>query len=92
MNLGRRLPSSGMITKRNMAGLVGLPVTPVPSFDASRIRALRERLNLSQSVLATVLNTSASTVRKWELGDKRPSGPSLKLLDLLERKGLTAIL
>lgn len=81
-----------MITKRNLAGLNGLPVTPVPAFDAARIRALRERLSLSQSVLATVLNTSASTVRKWELGDKNPSGPSLKLLDLLERKGLTAVL
>jgi putative transcriptional regulator len=31
-------------------------------------------------------------VRKWELGDKHPSGPSLKLLDLLERKGLEAVL
>ncbi len=86
------LRSNGMITKRNLAGSNGLPVPPVPPFDAARIRALRERLNLSQAVLATVLNTSASTVRKWELGDKSPSGPSLKLLDLLERKGLTAVL
>lgn len=81
-----------MITKRNLGASGGLPVPPVPPFDAARIRALRERLNLSQAVLATVLNTSASTVRKWELGDKSPSGPSLKLLDLLERKGLTAVL
>ena len=43
-------------------------------------------------MLAAVLNTSVSTVRKWELGDKRPSGPSLKLLDLLERKGLEAVI
>ena len=86
------LRSNGMITKRNLGGSGGLPVAPVPPFDAARIRALRERLNLSQAVLATVLNTSASTVRKWEQGDKSPSGPSLKLLDLLERKGLTAVL
>lgn len=59
---------------------------------AARIRALREHLHLSQSVLAAVLNTSASTVRKWEIGDKRPSGPSQKLLSLLERKGLDAVL
>lgn len=84
--------SNGMITKRSLSSANGLPVSPVASFDAARIRALRERLNLSQAVLATVLNTSASTVRKWELGDKSPSGPSLKLLDLLERKGLTAVL
>jgi putative transcriptional regulator len=38
------------------------------------------------------LNTSLSTVRKWEIGDKHPSGPSLKLLSLLERKGLEVML
>jgi putative transcriptional regulator len=43
-------------------------------------------------VLAAVLNTSLSTVRKWEGGEKHPSGPSSKLLDLLERKGLEAVL
>ena len=92
-NLGARLPKiHGLITKRNMAGLEWLSVRPVPSFDAARIKALREGLNMSQSVLAKILNTSVSTVRKWELGDKCPSGPSLKLLDLLERKGLNSVL
>jgi putative transcriptional regulator len=67
-------------------------VKPVGGFDAARIKALRERFKLSQSVLAAVLNTSPSTVRKWEGGDKSPSGPSLRLLDLLERKGLNAVL
>jgi putative transcriptional regulator len=33
-----------------------------------------------------------STVRKWEVSDKHPSGPSSKLLDLLERKGLEVVL
>ena len=56
------------------------------------MKALRERLQLSQAVLASVLNTSASSVRKWEVGDKRPSGPSQKLLNLLERKGLEALI
>jgi putative transcriptional regulator len=43
-------------------------------------------------VLASILNTSLSTVRQWEIGRKRPSGPSLKLLDLLDRKGLEALI
>jgi len=43
-------------------------------------------------VFAAVLNTSLSTVQKWEVGDKKPSGPSLKLLNLIERKGLEAII
>ena len=43
-------------------------------------------------MLAAVLNTSLSTVRKWEVDDKHPSGPSLKLLNLLDRKGLEAVI
>lgn len=65
---------------------------PVQDYDATKIKALRARLHLSQAVLASVLNTSTSTVRKWEVGDKRPSGPAQKLLDILERKGLEAVL
>jgi putative transcriptional regulator len=42
-------------------------------------------------VLAAVLNTRLSTVRKWEVGDQHPRGPSLKLLNLLDRKGLEAV-
>ncbi|MGK2898206.1 MAG: helix-turn-helix domain-containing protein [Burkholderiaceae bacterium] len=59
---------------------------------SEHIRALRDRLKLSQAVLATVLNTSLSTVRQWEIGEKHPSGPSLKLLHLLDRKGLDALI
>ncbi len=42
--------------------------------------------------MAAVLNTSLSTVRQWEIGEKQPSGPSLKLLNLLGRKGIEALL
>jgi putative transcriptional regulator len=47
---------------------------------------------VSQAVFAAVLNTSLSTVQKWEVGDKKPSGPSLKMLNLIERKGLQAVI
>ncbi|QIM48136.1 MULTISPECIES: DNA-binding transcriptional regulator [Alcaligenaceae] len=82
----------GFIDKRKLQKFQALCLTPVPEYNSEQIRALREQLKLSQTVLASVLNTSASTVRKWEIGEKRPSGPSLKLLNLLERKGLDAVL
>ena len=82
----------GFIDKRKMQKYDALCLQPVEAYDAERIRALRENLHVSQVVLAAVLNTSPSTVRKWEIGDKKPSGPSLKLLNLLERKGLEAVL
>ena len=80
------------IDKRKMQKYDALCLEPVQDYDATKVKALRERLQLSQAVLASVLNTSTSTVRKWEVGDKRPSGPSQKLLDILERKGLEAVL
>jgi len=82
----------GFIDKRKQRKFEALCVAPIPAYDGEQIRALRERVNLSQTVLASVLNTSASTVRKWEIGEKHPSGPSLKLLNLLDRKGLQAVL
>lgn len=82
----------GFIDKRKMQKFDALCLKPVPEYDSEKIRALRESLKLSQAVLAAVLNTSLSTVRKWEVGEKHPSGPSLKLLNLLDRKGLEAVL
>jgi putative transcriptional regulator len=82
----------GFIDKRKQQKLQALCLEAVPAYDSAQIKALREHLKLSQAVLASVLNTSSSTVRKWEIGEKHPSGPSLKLLNLLDRKGLDAVL
>jgi putative transcriptional regulator len=82
----------GFIDKRKMDRMNFLCLGTTPDYDAGKIKALRERLSLSQTVMADVLGASPSTVRKWESGDKRPSGPSRRLLDILERKGLEAVL
>lgn len=52
------------------------------------IKALRAQLRVSQPVFAMHLHTTASTVRKWEQGATRPTGPALKLLNILANKGL----
>lgn len=80
------------IDKRKMRKFDALCLDPIPPYDSEKIRALRDHLQVSQAVLAALLNTSLSTVRKWEIGDKHPSGPSLKLLNLLDRKGLEAVI
>lgn len=66
-------------------------VPPVPEYNSAAIKAVREKLELSQAAFASILNTSLSTVKQWELGLKRPSGTSAKLLDVLSRKGLEAL-
>jgi putative transcriptional regulator len=88
----RDLHSAGFIDKRRMREYDALCLAPIPDYSSKRIRALRDRHKLSQAVLALMLNTSLSTVRQWEIGEKRPSGPSLKLLNLLDRKGLEALI
>jgi len=86
------LHKAGFIDMRRMREFDALCLAPIPSYSSRKIKALRTRHNLSQAVLATVLNTSLSTVRQWEIGEKRPSGPSLKLLNLLDRKGLEGVI
>jgi putative transcriptional regulator len=64
----------------------------VKSLQPNAIKQLRTREKLSQAVFALVLNTSASTIQKWESGEKKPSGPSLKLLSILKNKGLEVLI
>lgn len=82
----------GLIDKRRMLEFESLRMIEVEEMTPEKIRALRKKTRLSQSVFAAVLNTSVSTVQKWEIGEKKPSGPSLKLLDLIKRKGLEVVL
>ena len=86
------LHEAGFIDKRRMRKYEALCLGPIPEYTGASIRALRNRYQVSQAVLAAVLNTSLSTVRQWEVDQKRPSGPSVKLLNLLDRKGLQALL
>jgi putative transcriptional regulator len=88
----RDLQAAGFIDLRRMREYDALCLDPVPSYSSAKIRALRARHKLSQAVFASVLNTSLSTVRQWEIGEKQPSGPSLKLLNLLDRKGLEVLI
>jgi len=82
----------GFIDKRAMNRYDVLCVEPVPDYTSEQIRTLRSRYHLSQAVLASILNTSLSTIQKWEIGEKHPGGPSLKLLNLLDRKGIEALI
>ena len=86
------LHSIGAVDKATMRHFDALCLElDVPEYSPGEIRALRERLNISQSVLASVINASANSIQKWERGVKKPSGTALKLLNLLDRKGLESV-
>ena len=82
------LHRTGVIDKKKMDRYDALCIPPVPDYTPAEIKLLRERYHISQAVLAAVLNTSLSTVQKWEVGEKHPGGPSQKLLNILDRRGL----
>ncbi len=85
------LHKAGLVDKATMREFDALCLTPVEPLAPEEIRALREREQVSQPVFAHYLNVRNDAVSKWERGEKRPDGPSLKLLNLVKAKGLQAI-
>jgi putative transcriptional regulator len=77
--------------KRRLCGFDALCLTPAEPLSPAQIRALRLRENASQAVFARHLNVTTGLVRQWERGEKQPSGVSLKLLNLVVRKGLQPV-
>lgn len=85
------LYDAGVITKHTMREFDESCLVPVPRLTPQEIRAIREAAAASQSVFARHLNVSPGLVSQWERGEKTPSGPALKLLALVQKKGLEAI-
>jgi putative transcriptional regulator len=81
----------GALDKKTMREFDALCLTPVLKMTPAKIRALREREKTSQTVFAAYLNVTPSLVSKWERGEKHPQGASLKLLSLVEKKGLAIV-
>lgn len=82
---------AGALDKKTMREFDALCLTPVQPMSPAKIRALRLREKTSQTVFAAYLNVTASLVSKWERGEKHPQGASLKLLSLVEKKGLEIV-
>lgn len=81
----------GAINKQTMRQFDEACLTPIHPLTPEEIRTIREREHVSQSVFAHYLNVTTGLISKWERGDKRPTGASLKLLSLVDKKGLEAI-
>lgn len=61
------------------------------TFSPEDVRRIREKTRMSQPVFALLMSVGKSTVSQWEQGVKKPSGPSARLLDVIDRKGVQAI-
>jgi putative transcriptional regulator len=85
------LHGAGAIDALTMRRFDVLRLPPVRTYTAVEILRIRTEANVSQAVFAAVLNVGKATVAAWEQGHKTPSGPAAKLLELVERKGLAAL-
>ncbi len=81
----------GALDKATMRGFDARLLAVPSGIEPAQIKQLREANNVSQPVFARYLNTSESTVEKWETGAKRPSGMALKLLTIVQKHGLQVL-
>ncbi|MCX7113615.1 MAG: DNA-binding transcriptional regulator [Proteobacteria bacterium] len=85
------LQAAGVMDQVTMREFDRLCLPPIKPLQPEEIKQIRETSRVSQAVFAALLNTSVSTVQKWEIGQKRPTGTALKLLHLVQSKGLESI-
>lgn len=85
------LHSAKVIDKRTMRKFDELCIAETPDFDAKTVASIRKAAKVSQPVFARYLNTSVSTIQKWETGAKHPSGMAAKLLQVIQKHGLEVL-
>jgi len=94
LETAEELNACGVVSKANLSRVRTLYAEP-PVYTPERVVAVRTTIaRMSQSVFAAFLNVSVSTVQKWEspAAGKHPSGAAAKLLQLVETKGVTALI
>ncbi len=82
----------GAMEDRTMRHFEALCLKPVADLAPDEIKTIRNKYKLSQSLFARLINTSSSTVQKWESGQKHPSGLALKMLQVVKTHGVDVLL
>ena len=85
------LHKAGVMDQVTLREFDHLCLPPVEPLEPEQIKRIREVSRVSQAVFAALLNTSLSTVQKWEIGQKKPTGTALKLLHLVQKRGLEVV-
>lgn len=91
--MAKRFHANGSIDQLTMRKIDALAMSAKrEEMTAARIQKLRKREHISQAVLATVLNMSSESVKKWEQGKTKPQGAALRLLNIIDEKGIEAVI
>jgi len=91
LDTAKGLHKAGIMDQVTLREFDRLCVPPVEPLKPKQIKQIREASRVSQAVFAALLNTSLSTVQKWEIGQKKPTGTALKLLHLVQKRGLEVV-
>ncbi|MBW4588078.1 DNA-binding transcriptional regulator [Aetokthonos hydrillicola Thurmond2011] len=86
------LHRAGVMDQVTLREFDRLCLPPIEQLEPEQIKQIRESSRVSQAVFAAALNISVSTVQKWEIGQKRPTGAALKLLHLVKKGGLESVM
>ena len=70
---------------------VAVPAGPRYEFSPARLAHIRHRTRLSQMQFARLLNVSVRTVQNWEQGRRRPTGPAISLIRIVDRDAPLAL-
>ncbi len=79
-DLGKEILDSIREIKAGSVGRVQVCIEP------DDIKATRERIGVSQSAFAAMLNVSTRTLQEWEQGRRQPTGPARSLLAIAAAK------
>lgn len=91
--MAERLSHNGSVDQITLRKINALAVNlELEDMTAARIKQLRQREQISQGVLASILNMSSESVQKWEQGKNKPQGAALRLLTLIEKNGLETLM
>lgn len=88
----KALHAAGVMETITLRQIETLCLPHIKRYSSEDIRAIRHRAHLSQAVFAKVLNVEPVTVQKWEQGAKKPGGASLRLLQIVDQRGLEVML
>jgi putative transcriptional regulator len=68
-----------------------LCLPPVKTYKPQEIKQIQLRYRVSQAVFASYMNVSKTSVASWESGGKKPGSTAIKLLNLVDQKGIEAL-
>jgi len=85
------LYDAGIMKEMTMREFDALCLAPVKAYNPQEIKKIRMRCRVSQGVFAAYLNVSKTSVAGWESGVKKPGPAAVKLLNLVDRKGIESV-